>query len=246
MEATKCPHCGAPAQIPPSTQFYTCGYCKQQFDTGWRQPQVFPTKAVQQQIIIVRGPGLGSDDDDSPRSAAPIQRSAATGCSWVIWAIVMVVVVIVAGGGAVYGVISKNSSFASKLVWDGKSPFTCSGNDDYSVKEVHAELASGTAITASGNCHFTCTDCTIKAPTAIEAGGNATVTIVNGTITGTETLADASANAHVNISGNATASGAIKQSSNAKVSAPKPATSIGVSGSAEPSSSSSKASQKKR
>ena len=241
MEANKCPHCGAPAQIPPNTQFYTCGYCKQQFDTGWRQPQAFPTKAVQQQIIIVQGPGSGSDDDDSPR---PIQTSVATGCSWVIWAIVMVVVVLVAGGGAVYGVISKNSSFASKLVWDGKTPFSCNGNDDYSVKEVHAEFASGTAITANGNCHFTCTDCTIKAPTAIEAGGNATVTMVNGSITGTETLADASANAHVNISGSAVASGAIKQSSNAKVSAPKPATSIGVSGTAEPSSTKSSAQKK--
>ncbi len=211
----KCPHCGAPAQVPPNTQMYTCAYCKQQFDTGWRQPQSFPQKAQQQQIIIVHGPG-GRDDDDHPRSAA-----VASGISWLIWAIVMIFVVAVAGGGAFYGFFSKRSSFASSLVWDGKSPFQCGGNDDYAVTGVHAEFNAGTAVTAGGNCHFTCTDCSIKAPTAIDAAGNAQVTIVNGTIEGSEFLADASGNAKVNISGNVTAKGPVKQGGNAKVSAPK-------------------------
>jgi hypothetical protein len=205
---------------------FTCAYCKQQFDTGWRPPAAFPQKAVQQQIIIVHGPGSGHrhDDDDHPRSAA-----VATGISWIIWALVMLVVVGIAGGGAIWGLLSKRSSFASSLVWDGKSPFDCGGNDDYSVTGVHAEFASGTAITVNGNCHFTCTDCTIKAPTAIEAGGNGQVTIVNGSIIGTDVLADASANARVTINGNVTASGQIKQSSNAHVSAPKPPPSASAS-----------------
>lgn len=236
MEPKKCPHCGAPAQIPPSTQLYTCPYCKQQFDTGWRQPQAFPTKAVQQQIIIVHGPGAGHhghhghhDDDDHPRSAA-----VATGLSWLIWVLVMLVVVGLAGGGALYGFLSKRSSFASSLVWDGKAPFNCGGNDDYSVKDVHAEFNAGTAITVNGNCHFTCTDCTIKAPTAIEVGGNGQVTIINGSITGTDILADAAGNARVNISGNVTASGQVKQSANAKVSAPRPPASASASATPEP------------
>src|SRR4029079_17020452 len=88
-----------------------------------------------------------------------------------------------------------------------------------------AQFNAGTAITVGGNCHFTCTDCSIKAPTAIEAGGNGQGTIVNGTVIGTEVLVDASANSHVNISGNVTASGEVKKTNNAKVSAPKPAAS---------------------
>jgi hypothetical protein len=226
VQPSQCPHCGAPAQIPPATQLYTCGYCKQQFDTGYRQPQAFPQKPVQQQIIIVRGP---DDGDEHPHSSAVASSAIARGISWLVWTIVMVVIVLVVGGGALFAFVSKQSSFASSLVWDGKTPFTCGGNDDVSVKGVHAELASGTAITVNNNCSFTCTDCTIKAPTAIEVGGNGSVTIVNGSITGTELLVDASANAHVNISGNVTASGLVKQAGNARISGAPPAPSASSS-----------------
>lgn len=109
MQPSKCPHCGAPAQIPPATQFFTRSYCKQQFDTGWRQPVAFPDKPAQQpQVILVRGP----DSEEHPASA----------------------------------------------------------------------------------------------------------TIVNGVITGTDLLAEAGGNAHVNLSGNVTASGPVKQTANGKIS----------------------------
>jgi hypothetical protein len=57
----------------------------------------------------------------------------------------------------------------------------------------------------------------------VEASGNAQVTIVGGTIRGTTTLADATGNARIDITGNVTASGRVREKGNAKVSAPPPA-----------------------
>lgn len=105
----------------------------------------------------------------------------------------------------------------SSFIWDGEAPFFCGGDDDVTVKGVKAEFTAGTAMIAIHKCRFTCIDCQIKAPVAIEAAGNAVVTIVHGDITGTELLAKAHDNAIVSIVGNATTKGAVKQSDNAKV-----------------------------
>jgi hypothetical protein len=142
-----------------------------------------------------------------------------SGFGWITWVVVMLIVVGAGGGG--FRFLSRRS-LALGSAWDGSAPLHCTGNEKISVKGVHADFNAGTAVSVSGNCHFTCTDCTIKSQTAIEVGGNGNVTIINGTVLGSETLVDASGNARVNISGNVTVSGAVKQSSNAKVSAPKP------------------------
>lgn len=138
-----------------------------------------------------------------------------------VW--VAVVLFVSLGGGAFgFSRCGKHSALVSALVWSGDEPITCTGNDDIAVSGVEASFTSGTAISATGNCHFRCTDCNISAPTAIDASGNAQITIINGTIKGTAILADASGNAHVNISGNVTASGRVRENGNAKVSAPPP------------------------
>ena len=201
MQPLKCPHCGAPAQVPPGQPMYQCPYCHQQFATGFQPPpppQPMQHQPMQQQgptFIIIHGPGDDDDDDDDfdhhHHQAAMVSHAVSHGISWLIWVVVMVFVVLIAGGGALFAFFAKRSSLASSLVWDGTAPFTCGGIEEVNVKGVNANFNAGTAINVGGNCKFTCTDCTIKAPTAIEAGGNGTVTIVNGTIEGTDTLVEA-------------------------------------------------------
>ena len=219
-----CPQCGAPAQFPPGQLMFECPYCHRQFaNPAAAQHAAQPQGPT---FIIVHGPGGHDDDDDDDdhhHYHHPMVHPVASGMSWITWVIVCVVLTVVGGGGGFFAWFSKHSSIASSLVWDGTGPFHCDGNEQVSVSGVSAQFNAGTAVNVGGNCHFTCTDCSIKAPTAIEVGGNGSVTIVNGSVIGTEVMVDASGNARVNISGNVVASGEVKKSSNAKVSAPKPA-----------------------
>lgn len=104
--------------------------------------------------------------------------------------------------------------------WDGKSPFTCGGNDNVKLEKVTAKLASGTAVTASGNCQVTVVSCDITAPVGFEAEGNAKITVTGGSVTSTENSAIASANAKVDFLGT-TVKGPTKASGNGKVTGAK-------------------------
>ena len=215
MQAMTCPQCGAPAQVAPGQSTYECPYCHRQFATNVREPP----QPQAHTFIIVQGRDDDGDDDEHHR---PFVHAAPSGMSWLRW-VAIAVLVSALGGGGVLAWFSKHSAIASALVWDGTAPFRCDGNEQVSVTGVNAQLSAGTAITVEGNCHFTCTDCTIKAPTAIETSSNGSVTIVNGSVIGTDTMVDATGNSRVTISGNVTASGEVKKSTNAKVSVPKPA-----------------------
>lgn len=82
------------------------------------------------------------------------------------------------------------------------------------VTGVQATL-TGTAIEAGGNCHVTIVDSTIKAGTVVAAAGNADVTFQGGSIEGT-TAVDASGNAHVRFDGTKV-TGPKRKSGNARV-----------------------------
>ncbi len=219
MQSFKCPHCGAPpppGYVPPSGQFgYLCTYCRQQSVHGTPEPQPQPQMPA---IIVIQGPG--HDHDHHHEAFAHV--NAARSASWIIW-IVVVLVVSLGGSGAAFMRCTKHSSILSGLVWDGSEPLHCSGNDRIEVNGVEATFNAGSAIYADANCHVRCTDCKLSAPTAIETSGNAEVTIVNGSVKGTNLLVDASGNSHVTISGNVTVAGQVRERSNAKVSAPPPA-----------------------
>lgn len=62
--------------------------------------------------------------------------------------------------------------------WDGASPFSCGGSE---VVELRAKgpvsLDKGPAIKAGGSCWLTIVDVTVKAPVALEVGGNAKATL---------------------------------------------------------------------
>ena len=137
---------------------------------------------------------------------------------WIIGGIILVVAVVGLGGLGIYIYMSSKSTAPSAGVasakWDGKSPFSCSGNDDVTFAGVTANV-SGTAITATGNCHITMAGVNITAATGIDASGNAKVTMTGGSITATTNSVVASAAAQVNcvgtkVTGKSKTSGAAK------------------------------------
>jgi hypothetical protein len=108
------------------------------------------------------------------------------GLGWYIWANVQA-----SSGGA-------TASKSAK--WDGKSPFSCSGNDNVKLDGVTANISSGSAVTASGNCKLTLSNVKITAPVGIEASGNAVVTVNGGSVTGSTAAAKAGGLSQVNFS----------------------------------------------
>lgn len=120
------------------------------------------------------------------------------------------------GGGGKATPVTRS---AKATAWDGKTPFTCSGVQSVMLSGVTANLASGTAVTASGNCVLQLTNCNITAPTAIAASGNAKVTVTGGSISGSKYAATASANSHITMSGTKV-KGKTKKSGLAKIVGP--------------------------
>ena len=237
MQPVVCSHCGAPpagAVTADAKGMYTCSFCgKPSYigptaSTAPNAPNIAHNWADQ-----VGGPDDDDDDDDEyedeedeedepPQRPPPAQVAAATarGISWIVWLVVVVAVT----GGAGFGVsrCTKGSTLLSSLVWDGKEPLECSGNDKIAVTGVTASFNAGPAILAGGNCQVRCEGCTITAPTAVDASGNAQVSIVNGSATGTTYLTQASGNARVTFSGDVKVSGKVKESRAGQVSAPTP------------------------
>ncbi len=201
----------------------TCQYCKATYPAP--QANMYPPPQQQYgqgpqsqqipQIVIMH---THSSYDDSGYQVA----NAFNWSFWMVRGVLPFIVVLMVGGSSVAFSLMGKSSMASAFVWDGTAPFDCGGVDEVTVTGVKATFTAGTAITVSGNCKFTCTDCNIKAPTAIQVDSNGSVTMINGSVVGTDVLADASGNAHVSINGNVTASGEVRQSGNAHVNAPKP------------------------
>ncbi|MCA9629194.1 MAG: hypothetical protein KC766_16045 [Myxococcales bacterium] len=85
--------------------------------------------------------------------------------------------------------------------WDGKTPFTCGGNDAYKIKGVTAKLTSGTAISAGANCTLVIEDSNIEAPTGVSALGNSNITIKGGSVKGKTAALKAIGNCKITVEG---------------------------------------------
>lgn len=121
------------------------------------------------------------------------------------WAGGCVVVIIVLIGLAGLGLYiwhsaTSDAPTAAAATWDGKTPFTCGGNDVVTFKNVKSNV-TGTAITALGNCSVTLVDVDITADTGIEAGAASTVIVQKGSINGTTLAVHATAGAKVTLTG---------------------------------------------
>jgi len=138
---------------------------------------------------------------------------------WVIGGIILVLAVLILGGIGVYAYMNRNATSGAAAnaaaKWDGKTPFTCAGNDDLTLSGVTANV-SGTAITARGNCHLTLTGVNITAAVGIDAGGTAKVTMTGGSINATTSSVVAAGGAQVSCTGTKV-SGKSKASGGAKI-----------------------------
>lgn len=109
------------------------------------------------------------------------------------------------GGYIFYGVRSGGSgvspSEAQASAWNGQTPLSCGGNDSIRIEGVTAALPNDTAISAGGNCHVELVNVNITAKVGISAGANAVVTVTGGSVTGTEAAASALGSATITFSG---------------------------------------------
>ncbi|MFO0618236.1 MAG: hypothetical protein U0414_36925 [Polyangiaceae bacterium] len=213
-----CPHCGAPAQAHPQQPTVECRYCRKQFANPAAAappppqqihhhhyappPQPYPPQG---QVVFVQPPTFDN-----------VPVIVATGGGSMV-AVAIGGVLLVAGVGAAIFFMRGNLMGPGSTSWDGKSPYSCSVNENVKFENVKATFTSGTAITAGGNCHVECVNCTIKAPTAAKADGNARIKFTGGTIEGTTTSFDASGNGQVEAAGDAKVIGPGKRSANGKI-----------------------------
>jgi hypothetical protein len=148
----------------------------------------------------------GLDTDSLGEQA--VDKAKSTVIWWAIGCVVILFVVALLGGIGVYAymeMVGGSSATAAKAEsWDGKTPFSCGGNDKVTITNVNAKLASGTAINAGANCEAQLVNVTIDAPIAISALGSAKVTVKGGSVTGSEFAAKAlGANAQITFQGTA-------------------------------------------
>lgn len=139
---------------------------------------------------------------------------------WIIGAVILGLIVVGAVGVGLYvSTQSGNTTTpaaaakaAEAASWDGKSTFTCGGNDVVALAGVTATAG----VKAGGNCQLTLTSVSITAPVAIDASANAKITMTGGSVTASTNAVVASANAKVDFVGTAV-NGKVKKSGNAKV-----------------------------
>ena len=103
--------------------------------------------------------------------------------------------------------------------WDGKSAFSCGGNDNVKIDGVTANLPSDTAINAGGNCKLELNNVNITAKDGIQAGANAQVTVKGGSVTATGNAAQALGSAVITFQGT-TVKGKKQALGSAKVNGP--------------------------
>jgi hypothetical protein len=206
------------------------------FGIDGRQPQQPRAQPQQQQPqlnvkakINVGGFKINASTDKGLDTAGLMNQAKDKAKSNLIWygvgcGILLVVVLGVLGLGlyiwrsAATASVGGAGGAAAAGKWDGKSTFTCGGNDNVTLSGVTANLTT-TAISANMNCHLALSNVKITAPTGIDASGNAVVTVTGGSITSTTLAAHADINAQITFTGT-TVSGKTQAEMNGKITGP--------------------------
>lgn len=133
-------------------------------------------------------------------------------------------VLLLLGGIGVYAFGTMSGASAptgagKAATWDGKSTFSCGGNDNFKLTGVTANLPTSTAIKASGNCKLDLVGVAITAKNGIEALSNAKVTVTGGSVDATDKAASALGNSSISFSGT-TVSGKKQALGGAKITGP--------------------------
>lgn len=159
----------------------------------------------------------GQGNVDTAHLGKQLEQKAKNKVSSFIWGLVIggIILTLIAGvfvGVGVYVYIQAKNSGASAsggaaagtpktVAWDGKSEYSCGGNDIVVLEGVTANLTSGSAVSVAGNCHVTLKNCHITAPVAIDASGNGQVTIEGGEVKGTDSAIKAAGLSKIDVSG---------------------------------------------
>lgn len=142
---------------------------------------------------------------------------------WILGAAILGLVILTFVGVGIYVYMAARDTSspvtakaqAAAAAWDGKSTFECKGNDVITLTGVTATV-SDTAIRAGGNCRLTLMNVKITAPVGIEASASSRVTMSGGSISSTTNAVVASANAKVSLTGT-TVTGKSKKSGAATI-----------------------------
>jgi len=148
----------------------------------------------------------GGIDTDSLKEQ--VKDKAISNLIWYGAGCVILLIVLAGLGGLAIYIYSEASSSGTAPTgaakagsWDGKTTLNCGGSDNMKITGVTANISSGTAVNAGANCHLELVNCNITAPNGINAGANAKVTVTGGSVTSTDTAAQALGNATITFSG---------------------------------------------
>ncbi len=188
IKALKCPSCSAPAPIPdPDARYAKCVYCGASY--AIRHP-LEPYRPRKEPVLIYASPERAS-------TPPPSSRSFSSKLLFIIPFLPAIIVTLTMVGPANIPLVNRLPG----IRWDGKEPFTCSGNDDRVIDGVTADLAGYIVVSASSNCHLQIRNSSLRGKIAILASGNAEVNIVGGEIEGSEISIETDNNAEVLVSG---------------------------------------------
>ena len=151
-------------------------------------------------LNIKAGPG----GVDTAGLARQLGERAKSTLYWYLIAGALVVVIVGGVGLYLWHTVSKAlhpaSGEASAVKWDGKTPFTCTGDQKVTITGVTAHL-TGTAVSALGSCQLTLVNVDVTATTALEASGSAVVTVRGGKLNGSAHAVQALGSAKVTLAG---------------------------------------------
>jgi hypothetical protein len=180
----ECKNCGAPLDVRPSALSARCRYCKATSQTGqlktvnpetppgWRAPRVWippahmPAPSVPLEFRQV-----------SPALLAPLLGSLFT-----LGMLVKVSVSVAQSLGSPPSAPPPAQGRAN--VWDGRTTFMCSGNEQVTLSNHTVRFTDTPAIVATGNCRLTLEHCNVTGNAPLLTTGNATVRIVGGRLAG--------------------------------------------------------------
>jgi hypothetical protein len=239
----KCLQCGGGLEYVQNAQFARCSHCcalyrndnRHLSPIGPPDPDGSAAYAVQlgfqprkaNYTVVGLGGGVNLKINSGKMERDVKNKVSSMIWGWVIGAVILGVMVLVGGGIGIWVWMQSRDMSASANAaaspaaaktakWDGASPFSCGGAEVVKIEKVKASLASGTAISAAGNCQLTLVDVDVSAPLPIDATGNAKVTVTGGSLKGAPEAIVAGANATVAVTG-ATVTGKTKASGNGKI-----------------------------
>lgn len=182
--------------------------------------------------FVYRAPMSYDLEHQAKRHMERVERRVKHKISSFIWGLVLLPVFLCIFGSVIAGIIwyvmdqkaemdagnvpAATGAVATPAVWDGVSTFECAGNTVTTLSNQAATVTASPAIRTRANCRLTLMNMNITAPVVIDAQANSQVTVVGGSLSGSQNSIVAAGNAQVNVTG-ATVTGPVQRSGLAQV-----------------------------